>query len=589
MTNSQDTANTSAGHPDRAQSTAGNDHQSQTGRPPSREELRKASKKKIHFDPLAAYKGAFRRLLQIHRHVTGLFMGGIVAYVDSLSSERKRGLRSFPSRFTALLVRPLIKKELRQAPFPTQLRKRLEWLGPTYIKLGQILSLREDILPRIITDELKTLLYRLPEVPFEHIRAIIERGLGGPLEEFFLSVDEHPLGSASIAQTHKAVTRNGNMVVLKVIKPGITDTVETDMILLRWLGVFLNFTIPQYQPRQLISEFCRYTKKEVDLENEADHAEIFRANFHDLHYIRFPEIYREYSSGQVLCMEYLDGMAPDAREALELPYEQRKKIVDRGAEAIIRMLYLDGFFHADLHPGNLLLLPDEQIGFIDLGMVGRFEDRTRRRMLHYFYALVTGDIEGATRHLTSMARMGKKATPEAFERAVSDLLRTFFQHSSIGDFSIAQLIVRSLALGGQHRIFFPVEMTLMTKALVTFEGVGNMLDSKIDVPAISRKHVSSIFKKQFHPAKVVSELVRGLPELADALLRLPRTLADSLVYVEQNVNNRNPAADPIHGLKGSIISGACILAGTLAYVQGGPVLLWAGLLAAGVVLALFNK
>ncbi len=547
------------------------------------------SGKKSHFDPLAPYKGLVRRFFQIHRHVTGLFMGGIIAYVASLSRERKKGLRSFPSRFSAFLIRPFVKRDLRNLPFPVQLRRRLELLGPTYIKLGQILALREDILPRVVTSELKNLLYNLPQVPFESIRDVVERNLRGKLEDFFISVDEQPLGSASIAQTHKAVTLDGKVVVLKVIKPGIRDTVETDIILLRWLGHFLNWTIPQYQPRRLIREFGSYTIKEVDLENEADNADIFKANFSDVKYIRFPEIYREYSTRNVLCMEFMDGISPDSKELAESSADRKNKIIDRGAEAIIRMLYKDGFFHADLHPGNIVIMDDNKIGFIDLGMVGRFEDRTRRRMLYYFHALVSGDIEGATRNLTAMARIGKNGDPNGFRRSVSDLLRRFYQHASYGDFSLGLLIINSLSIGGRHRVFFPVEMTLMTKALITYEGVGKMLNPKIDIPAVSRKYALKIFQEQFHPATIANELWRGTPELIDVIMRLPRITADTLNHLEDTLNDRTPKPDSIQNLGGNIMSGAFVLAGTLAVVQNGPWPLWSGLFIIGLLFFLFNR
>ncbi len=555
----------------------------------SQDEERIGSVNKTGFDPLAPYKGVVRRFFQIHRHVTGLFMGGIIAYVGSLSKERKKGLRSFPSRFTAFLIRPFVKRELRNLPFPVQLRRRLELLGPTYIKLGQILSLREDILPKVVTSELKNLLYNLPQVPFESIREIIEHNLRGKLEDIFISVDEYPLGSASIAQTHKAVTLDGKVVVLKVIKPGIRDTVETDIILLRWLGHFLNWTIPQYQPRRLIREFGSYTIKEVDLENEADNAESFKANFSDLNYILFPEIYREYSTRDVLCMEFMDGIRPDSKELANASVDRKNKIIDRGAEAIIRMLYKDGFFHADLHPGNLMVMSDNKIGFIDLGMVGRFEDRTRRRMLYYFHSLVSGDIEGATRNLTAMARIGKNGDPNGFRRSVSDLLRRFYQHASYGDFSLGQLIVNSLAIGGRHRVFFPVEMTLMTKALITYEGVGKMMNPKIDIPSVSRKYALKIFQDQFHPASIANELWRGTPELIDVIMRLPRITADTLNHLEDTLNDRTPKPDSIQNLGGNIMSGAFILAGTLAVVQDGPWPLWAVLFIIGFLFYLFNK
>lgn len=558
-------------------------------KPQFREEISSGESLPPNFDPLALYKGVFRRFFQTQRHVIGIFMGGVIAYVASLSSERKKGLRSFPSRFTAFLVRPFVKKELRSLPFPSQLRKRLEILGPTYIKFGQILSLREDILPRLITDELKNLLYKLPEVPFDPIKKIIEKNLGGELNDFFESVQTKPLGSASIAQTHKAVTKEGDTVVLKVIKPGIRDTVETDIILLKGLGYFLNWIIPQYQPRHLIKEFCAYTIKEVDLLNEADNAEIFKANFYDSKTIHFPKIYRKYSTENVLCMEFMDGITPDSEEMANYPTEEKEKIIDRGAEAIIRMLYKDGFFHADLHPGNLLILRDGTIGFIDLGMVGRFEEKTRRRMLFYFQALVNGDIEGAVRNLIAMARIGNKGDPDGFRRSVSDLLRRFYQHASYGDFSLGKLIVQSLAVGARHRIFFPVEMTLMTKALVTYEGVGKMLNPQIDIPAVSRIWVLQIFQEQFHPGNILRALWRGTPELVDTMMRLPVITADTLNYLEESVTARAPRPDSIESLKGTILSGACVMGGTLAIVQDGPWPLWVILFSLGILFYIFNK
>ena len=146
-----------------------------------------------------------------------------------------------------------------------------------------------------------------------------------------------------------------------------------------------------------------------------------------------------------------------------------------------------------------------------------------------------------------------------------------------------------MSIGARYRVFFPVEMTLMTKALVTYEGVGKMLDPRIDIPGVSRKHALKIFKNQFHPASIANELWRGTPELMDALMRLPRITADTLNFLENSVNDRAPSDDPIHGLKGSILSGACILGGTLAVVQGGPWPLWSALFLLGLLFFLFNK
>jgi len=541
------------------------------------------------FDPLRPYRGVVRRFFVVYRHVLGLLAGGVVSYVRGLPRERRHGLHSWFPRLTASVVWPFLDKEIRRLPFPQQLRRRLEILGPTYIKLGQIMAIREDLLPRPITRELQNLFDRLPAIPFVQLREIIERGLERPLEASFRSVSETPLGSASIAQAHLAETLEGERVVVKVIKPGVAEMIESDLTLLGMVGGFLQWVIPRYQPRQIAAEFSAYTRKEVDYTFEADNAETFAANFRDIPDVVFPRIHRHLSSREVLTMEFMDGFKPGSPATFELPEEDRARVVDLGAASIIRMLYRDGFFHADLHAGNLMILPGRRVrvAFIDLGMVGRFEERTRRQMLYYFHALVTGDVEGSTRYLVDMATVGKGGDPNGFRRAVADLSRRFVTHAARGEISIAQLILESVGLGGRYRVFFPVEMTLMVKALVTFEGVGRLLDPQLDVAGVSQKHVSRIFQQQFDPRLLVKQMLRGSPEMVDLAIRLPQLLSAGFKFADEHLNS--PPQNPLSGIKGSILAAACIIGGVLAAIQHASPLLWGGMFVLAVVLSLFGK
>ena len=545
------------------------------------------------FDPLRPYKGLVRRFFVVYMHVLGLLSGGVVAYVRALPRERRRGLRSWLPRLTASVFWPFLDKEIRRFPFPQQLRRRLEILGPTYIKLGQVMALREDLLPRSVTRELENLFDRLPSVPFDQIREIIEESLDRPLSLCFRTVDEEPLGSASIAQAHLAETLDGERVVFKVIKPGIKEVIDLDLTLLRMVGVFLQWVIPRYQPRQIIKEFSAYTRREVDYTFEADNAESFQANFRDMPDVVFPRVYRHLSSSDVLTMEFMDGFKPGSAPTAALDQESRDRVIDLGAASIIRMLYRDGFFHADLHAGNLMILPGKggrkvRVAFIDLGMVGRFEDRTRRQMLYYFHALVSGDVDGATRYLVDMATVARNGDPQGFRRAVADLLRRFSTHAASGEFSIAQLILGSVGLGGKYGVFFPVEMTLMVKALVTFEGVGRMLDPQIDVAAVSRKHVTRIFQHQFNPRTLLRDVLRGSPELVDMAVRLPQLLSSGFKFAEEALNNRSPS-NPLAGIKSAILAAACIIGGVLAVVQGTSPWMWGSMFALAVLFSLFGK
>ena len=545
------------------------------------------------FDPLAPYRGAVRRFFTVWRHVTGLLIGGHIAYVRSLPKVQKTGLRSLGKRILATVLNPFVRSDLRDLPFPEQLRRRLEILGPTFTKLGQIMAIREDLLPEVITEELDSLMDHLPPIPYEQVEAIIERELDGPVDALFQSIDAEPLAAASIAQVHRATTHEGDDVVVKVIKPGIRDVVTSDLKLLEFFGVFLQWLLPRYQPKQIIEEFGAYTKREIDFDYEADHAEIFSANFQDVPGIVFPDVYRELSTADVLTMEHLGGIRPTSQAVLELSEAERERVVDLGASAIIRMLYKDGFFHADLHAGNLKILPgdrpeDLKIGFIDLGMVGRFRADIKRRMLYYYYALVRGDAENAARYLLDMARVGEGGDPEGFQRAVSDMARHFLMRSKQGSISLAQVILRSLSLGGRYRIFFPVEMTLMVKALVTFEGVGRTLDPELDVVAVSRRHVQRIFRERFNPWTLGSEMISNAPELVDVALKLPQLLTSGVAHLEESLTDR-PPSDPFAGLRGSVIAGSCIVGGVIAAVQGGPLWLSIPLFVIGAALAVWAR
>ncbi len=501
----------------------------------------------ITLNPLAPYRGVVRRFFVVYRHVLGLLAGGLVAHVRSLPDEQRRGVQSVGARLGAALVRPFLSREIIALPYPAQLRRRLELLGPTYIKLGQILAVREDILPRVVTAELQNLFDQLPAIPFPDVRAIIEQGLGRPMGDVFASVEDPPIGSASIAQAHRARLLSGEAVVVKVIKPGVRRLVRADLQLLGAVGWLLERVIPRYQPRQVIREFSAYTIREIDYTYEAENAQTFAANFADTPGIAFPTIYPGASSSTVLTMELFDGLKPSAPEVTLLPREERMRLIDLGAEAIVRMLYRDGFFHADLHAGNLMILRapggEVRLGFIDLGMVGRFEPRTRRRLLHYFNALVTGDVDGATHQLAALASTGPGGDMDGFRRAVADMSRRFVAQSRTGNFSLGQLILESVGLGARYRVSFPVEMTLMVKALVTFEGVGRLLDPQLDVAGAAQVHVTRVFRETFDPRAIMRELYRSAPEMLDLLMQLPR-LASNGFRVADAALERDAAAEP---------------------------------------------
>ncbi len=528
--------------------------------------------------------GLARRGRTTVRHFVLLLAGGYVAWIDE---QRRRGTRGWFFRLRVMLawfLRLFLGREYIGQPFPVQLRRRLEILGPTYVKLGQILSLRLDVLPEAVTQELRNLFTNVPAVPFDAIVQVVEEDLGRPLVEMFVTVDPEPLGSASIAQSHRARLRTGEQALLKVVKPGIRELLYRDTALLRLLGSLLQLLLPRYQPRNIIEEFCDYTLREIDMRREAENSETFAANFSDMPDIAFPHVYREYSGDQVLCMEYLEGVPPVNSTVRDLAYDDRQRLIDLGATAIIRMLYEDGFFHADLHPGNLLVLPGARIGFIDLGMVGRLDPALRHNLLYLFYCVVAEDFDGAARHLSEVAQTEPRSDVGGFRRAVKELCRRWRRDATFKEYSLALLILDATRLGARYRMYFPVEMVLMVKALVTYEGVGYLLDEDFNVVEVTQRHVRRIFRHRFSPRHLIREGTRIAPDIVEAVARVPLLVSESLRYLEQRT--RRPPESPLRGTRATLFGGFCLVAGAILVALDGPWPLWVVLLAVGILLPL---
>ncbi len=516
-----------------------------------------------------------------------LFFGGGIAYINGQTAAGK-GWRLHVILLRLVLLFPwlFLDKDLVNQPFPVQFRVRLEQLGPTYIKLGQILSLREDLLPKSITEELSAhLLDRLPALPTERYLQIVEQQLGRPLETAFRWIDPKPLGSASLAQTHRARLITHEKVVIKLLKPGVRDLIITDTRLMRLFSHFLQIFFGRYQPVRLVEEFANYTVREVDLRFEADNAEVFRGNFKDQPEIRFPEIYRQVSTRDMLIMEYFRGVKPDAPSMALLTQGERNRVMDLGVSAIIQMIFEDGFFHADLHPGNLVIFPDGTVGFIDLGMVGRFERDMRKRVFYYFYSLVTGDAESASRYLTSMTYARTAEDMEQFRRAVSELYGRWMRSGNFQEFSMAQVILQSIMLAGRYHITYPSEIILMVKALVTVEGVGNILAPDMNMADAARPHVRRLLINQFNPINLLKDSALVVPEMVEIINRSPLILSEGLKKLENSLSEKPPSRR-LTGSSSAILAGFSILASAVVVAFQGPWPIWAGMFVFAAILTL---
>lgn len=530
------------------------------------------------------------RFITTQRHLIGLLLGGGFAYLrhrDETNAKFSISKDIF-LRLFLWLHWIFLKKKLIQQPFSVQLRRRLEMLGATYIKLGQIMSLREDVLPKEITDELKKLLDTLPAIKYERFAELVEENIQQPIHRVFSDIKTHPLGSASIAQTHSAVLRTGEEVVIKLIKPGTRELIRTDSRIIKFIGSVLNIFVPQLQPKNMFTEFCDYTNKEVDFRLEADNAELFTANFAKHSDIIFPKIYREYSNENMIVMEFIKGMKPDLKAYEKYSIEDREKIVDIGAYAIIQMLYHDGFFHADLHPGNLLILDGAngpKCGFIDLGMVGRFEENTRKTMLYYFNSLVMGDPESAARYLAMLAKTDKHSDIEGFRKEFMIIGNKWLKSPNFKDFSLAKLIMESTVIGAKYRLYYPLELVLMVKAIITYEGVGNVIMPGFDIQKVSKKHIRKMLLVEVNPIELLKQQLQNAPEIMDIIMKTPMLLAESVKRYENKLIEKKGKSGA-DGIKQMILGSCCIIGGSIMAAAGLEWVTYVPLFIIGAIVAL---
>ena len=290
-------------------------------------------------------------------------------------------------------------------------------------------------------------------------------------------------------------------------------------------------------------------------------------------------------------MEYFHGIKPDENAVKKLTADQRRQAIDLGIGAVVRMIYRDGFFHADLHPANLMIFKkpgtkEISVGFIDLGMVGRFTRDMRKRLFYYFYSLVSGDPDSAARYLTSLTIPGKGADIDGFRRAASDLYTRWLTAPNFKDFSLAQVILQSILLAGHYHIQYPGEIILMVKALVTIEGVGYIFDPEIDIPSAARKHVRAILIHEFNPVTMVRESALILPEMLDVLRKSPLNIKRRDEGV--GIKPQETSSGPLNGARSTILAGFCLVAGALLLSFNGPWFVSAALFIAAFFLALRN-
>ena len=486
-----------------------------------------------------------------------------------------------------------------------RVRHILEELGPTFVKIGQVAASRPDlILPEFIT-ELEKLCDNVPPFPFERVREIVESELGKPLEELFDSFDEKSLAAASIGQVHRARLKDGQEVVVKVQRPDIRDTIDVDLEIMLHLATLLERNVEGirlHRPTRVVDEFAHVLERELDYEIEAAHLERFAQNFIDDQTVYVPKVYRDFSTKRVLTMEYIDGVGIDRLDELDRRGLDRKRIARRGASLILRQIFEHGFFHADPHAGNVRILADNVICYLDYGMMGRLDRGTRENFANLIFGAVARD---PARAMSALLRLAEHADDldideRALERDVAHMIDLYVV-TELGQVDIRRLLYHLLDLLVQHQLRIPPDLITMIKAMVTVEGLGVRLDPEIDLIGAAKPYLTKLKMDRFHPRRLLSEfwesgtdvlnLVREAPAAVREIIRLARRGElrvglehrnfEKLLDVYEHVGSRVSFAVVVGSL---IIGSSLIVHSKLPPLWGDiPIIGLVGFLAAGVM------
>jgi ubiquinone biosynthesis protein len=409
---------------------------------------------------------------------------------------------------------------------PQRARLAFEQLGPTFIKLGQMLSTREDLLPPAWTTELDQLHSHVAPVPFDDLLPHIELALGRSPFEVFSNLEREPYAAASIAQVHRATLASGAPVILKIRRPGIAAKIEADVRILERVAYLVENELPEarrYRPTQIVDQLRTSLGRELDLAVEARNTERFARNFANDFNILIPRVYWEWTSRTMNVQEHIEGIRGDDLTAIGNAGLDRRKLAARGADAVLKMILVDGFFHADPHPGNVMYLPGNRIALIDFGMVGRLSPVRRRQIVDLLGGLVRHDEEAMLEVLLDWR--GDDVVDEA--RLGADLGELAFDYADVQlkDLKIGGLLRKISAILREHSIVLPVDLTLLFKALISLEGLGRQYDPEFRLIEHVTPFLDRALRERYRPAEAVRRAQVTFNDFFGLITSMPRDLA----------------------------------------------------------------
>ncbi|MEA2030375.1 MAG: AarF/UbiB family protein [candidate division Zixibacteria bacterium] len=411
-----------------------------------------------------------------------------------------------------------------------RLRHAAEELGPTFIKLAQVLSMRSDLVPSDITIELQKLQDEVSSFSYEEVRTIISEELGQEPEAAFSFIDEQPLAAASIAQVHRATLHNGRQVVIKIQRPNIEDVINVDLEILSDLAkVLVRYSLNSVvsDPVAVVEEFDRSIHRELDFLSEGRNINRFRRMYADDHTVLIPNFYPELSSSRVLVMDFVDGIKASDLEELVRKGLDRTVIAERGAQLILKQVFQHGFFHADPHPGNILVLEDNVIVPLDYGMVGNLDESTIEALGSALAGIIHKDTNRILRAFDALGITHDIANRIALRTDINSLVNQYYE-VPLKELQVSDLLKEIFKIFRAHQMTLSSNLSLMLKALVTVEGLGRLLHPDFDMVSEVRPYVRRIMYRRYDPRRRFRDLLNVFDDFSNLVEELPQSIRGTL-------------------------------------------------------------
>jgi len=481
-------------------------------------------------------------------------------------------------------------------------RLALEQLGPTFVKLGQILSTREDLLPPEWTAELNKLFSKVAPVPFDDLLPQVELALGCSPFEVFASLEREPYAAASIAQIHRATLLSGTPVILKIRRPGIAPKVDADLRILEHLAHLAEREAPEtrrYRPVEVVDQLRRSLERELDLAVEARNTERFARNFAGDLGVLVPRVYWEWTSSSMNVQEHIEGIRGDDLAAIDNAGLDRKALAARASDAMLKMILVDGFFQADPHPGNLMCLPDNRVAMIDFGMVGRLSWSRRNQIVDLLAGFVRQDEKTMLEVLLDWR--DDDAVNEA--RLAADLgeLALDFSDVQLKDLKIGALLHRLSAILREHSIVLPPDLALLFKAIITLEGFGRHYDPEFHLVERAEPFLNRALSERYQPADAwrrgratLDDFLRLVTSLPGDLGRLVKDARHGGIRVDLDLKRLDAFGDRMHNAVAlatiGVMTASLVIGSSIIWtVEGGPIIFGVSLAHVGYLIAFVSS